>query len=160
APSVAQTDWAGIVELYDLLRRLRPSPMVELNFAIALGEARGAEAGLEALGARADEPELSASPFLPAARGRLLLRSGRPAEAERAGVGPGPADDVDRAAPRARARVPRGGAVLAPRRWRGADRGARGTSGAGIEGGTGAARLRGEPLGRACAALRRSSGAH
>jgi RNA polymerase sigma-70 factor (ECF subfamily) len=84
AASVEQTDWAGIVELYDLLRELRPSPMVALNRAIALGEARGAEQGLAALGALSDDPKLLASPFLPAAQGRLLLRAGRAEEAARA----------------------------------------------------------------------------
>ena len=81
APSVAQTDWAAIVELYDLLCGVRPSPIVALNRAIALGEARGADAGLDALGALSADPKLAASPFLPAARGRLLLRAGRTEEA-------------------------------------------------------------------------------
>jgi RNA polymerase sigma-70 factor (ECF subfamily) len=81
---VEQTDWAGIVELYDLLRELRPSPMVALNRAIALGEARGAEQGLAALGALSNDPKLLASPFLFAAQGRLLLRVGRAEEAARA----------------------------------------------------------------------------
>jgi RNA polymerase sigma factor (sigma-70 family) len=84
AASVEQTDWAGIVELYDLLQELRPSPMVALNRAIALGEARGAEQGLAALGALSNDPKLLASPFLPAAQGRLLLRAGRAEEAARA----------------------------------------------------------------------------
>lgn len=83
APSVAQTDWAGIVELYDLLQARRPSPVVALNRAIAIGESRGPEAGLDALGALSTDPKLQASPFLPAARGRLLLRAGRPDEATR-----------------------------------------------------------------------------
>ena len=83
AESVAQTDWAGIIELYDLLIQLRPSPMVALNRAIAVGEARGAAAGLEALGALSADPKLEASPFLPAAQGRFLRRSGRAEEAAR-----------------------------------------------------------------------------
>src|SRR5207244_5517711 len=77
APSVAQTDWAGIVDLYDLLVRLRPSPVITLHRAIAVGEARGAEAGLEALDAVANDPKLRASPYLPAARARLRLGAGR-----------------------------------------------------------------------------------
>jgi RNA polymerase sigma-70 factor (ECF subfamily) len=77
AASVALTDWPGIVELYGLLYELRPSPMVALNRAIALGEARGVAEGLEALGALSEDPKLRASPFLPAAQGRLLLRAGR-----------------------------------------------------------------------------------
>ena len=83
AASVAETDWPGIVELYELLHALRPSPMVALNRAIAVGEARGAEAGLEALAALAAEPKLKGSPFLPAAQGRLLRRAGRADEAAR-----------------------------------------------------------------------------
>lgn len=83
APSVAETDWAGIVGLYELLSGLRPSPVVALNHAIAIGEAQGAEAGLEALDAVANDPKLQASPFLPAARARLLLRLGRSEEAAR-----------------------------------------------------------------------------
>jgi RNA polymerase sigma-70 factor (ECF subfamily) len=83
APSVAETDWGRIVELYDLLGQLRPSPMVALNRAIAVGEARGPEAGLEALDAVSDDPKLKASPFLPAARARFFLRAGRAAEAAR-----------------------------------------------------------------------------
>ncbi len=83
AASVAQTDWPGIVELYELLHQLRPSPMVALNRAIAVGEARGAEAGLEALSALSGDPKLEAPPFLAAARGRLLLRAGRADEAAR-----------------------------------------------------------------------------
>jgi RNA polymerase sigma factor (sigma-70 family) len=83
APSVAETDWARITELYDLLGQLRPSPMVALNRAIAVGEARGPEAGLEALAALSGDPKLEASPFLPAARARFLLRAGHATEAAR-----------------------------------------------------------------------------
>jgi RNA polymerase sigma-70 factor (ECF subfamily) len=73
--------------------------MVALNRAIALGEARGAEKGLRALDALAGEEKLRHSPFLPAARGRLLLRAGRKddaaaafAEAERRGRNPAEAE--------------------------------------------------------------------
>lgn len=83
APSVAATDWPRIVELYTLLYELRPSPMVALNRAIAIGEASGPEAGLAALGKLADDAKLSVSPFLAAALGRLQLRAGRAADAER-----------------------------------------------------------------------------
>ena len=81
APSVPETDWPGIVELYDLLYARRPSPVVALNRAIAVGEARGAEAGLRELNALCSDPKLEASPFLSAARGRLLVRVGRADEA-------------------------------------------------------------------------------
>jgi len=81
APSVAETNWSKILELYDLLQELRPSPMVALNRAIAVGEARGPAAGLEALHLLDGEPKLAASPFLSAAEGRLHLRAGRPAQA-------------------------------------------------------------------------------
>ncbi|HUJ26454.1 MAG TPA: sigma-70 family RNA polymerase sigma factor [Myxococcales bacterium] len=84
ADSVAGTDWARIVDLYDLLYGLRPSPVVALNRAIAIGEARGAEAGLAALGPLADEAKLSVSPFLAGALGRFQQQAGRTAEAERA----------------------------------------------------------------------------
>jgi len=83
APSVERTDWARIVELYDLLLRLRPSPVVALNRAIAIGEARGAGEGLAALDALRQEPKLAASPFHPAAEGRLFLKRGRAGEAAR-----------------------------------------------------------------------------
>jgi RNA polymerase sigma-70 factor (ECF subfamily) len=83
ATSVRDTDWARIVELYDLLHQLRPSPMVALNRAIAVGEASGPDAGLAALGALAHDAKLSVSPFLAAALGRLHLRAGRVQDAER-----------------------------------------------------------------------------
>ena len=84
AASVAETDWPRIVELYDLLYALRPSPVVALNRAIAIGEARGPQAGLAALGPLADEAKLSVSPFLAGALGRLQLRAGHACEAEKA----------------------------------------------------------------------------
>ena len=82
APSVAQTDWPRIVELYDLLVELKPSPVVALNRAIAVGEASGPEAGLAALGKLAEDAKLTMSPFLAAALGRLHLRAGQFSEAE------------------------------------------------------------------------------
>lgn len=81
AASVAGTRWEAIARLYDLLFQLRPSPVVALNRAIALGEAHGPEEGLRALGELQDRERLAAYPFLPAAEGRLLLRAGRRAEA-------------------------------------------------------------------------------
>lgn len=77
APSVAETDWATIVELYDTLMAIAPSPVIALNRAIAVGERDGAEAGLRALAALPDADRLASYPFLPAARGEMELRRGR-----------------------------------------------------------------------------------
>jgi RNA polymerase sigma-70 factor (ECF subfamily) len=81
APSVAGTNWPRILQLYELLLALRPSPIVALNRAIALGEVSGPGAGLQALEALEDKERLAAYPFLPAAAGRLHLRAGRTAKA-------------------------------------------------------------------------------
>jgi len=78
APSFAATDWPAIVGLYDLLLRLRPGPVVELNRAIAVGMAEGPEAGLRALGAILDPDRLAGYPFLPAALAEFEARAGRP----------------------------------------------------------------------------------
>lgn len=78
APSVAETDWAQIVALYDVLYRLSPGPVVALNRAAALALRDGPEAGLAALPADA---ELRTYPLLPATRADLLERLGRTAEA-------------------------------------------------------------------------------
>ncbi len=77
APSFAETDWASIRELYDLLLRLRPSPVVALNRAIAVGMADGPEAGLRALGEIDGRERLARYPFLPAAIAEFELRAGR-----------------------------------------------------------------------------------
>ncbi len=74
---LGDTDWEQIVQLYELLLRRWPSPVVALNHAIAIGAARGAEAGLTALDNLADEPELISYPYLPAARADFLRRLGR-----------------------------------------------------------------------------------
>jgi RNA polymerase sigma-70 factor (ECF subfamily) len=76
ATSVADTDWAAIVALYDRLLGLAPSPVVELNRAIAIGQAHGAGRGLDALHAIADRDRLASYPFYPAAIGELELRLG------------------------------------------------------------------------------------
>ena len=74
------TDWVRIAGLYDILGRLTPGPVVEVNRAVAHGRAFGAPAGLEVLDAiHADA--LAGSHLLPAVRGDLLARAGRPAEA-------------------------------------------------------------------------------
>jgi RNA polymerase sigma-70 factor (ECF subfamily) len=81
AADVASTDWPQIVALYDVLRGLAPSPVVELNRAVAVAMRDGPEAGLALLDALADEPRLRGySPF-PAAKGDLLGRLGRTTEA-------------------------------------------------------------------------------
>ncbi|RSD23935.1 RNA polymerase sigma factor [Amycolatopsis eburnea] len=81
APDVASTDWPQIVALYDVLRGLAPSPVVDLNRAVAVAMRDGPAAGLALLDALADEPRLREySPF-PTARGDLLTRLGRHPEA-------------------------------------------------------------------------------
>lgn len=77
ARSVAETDWGQILQLYDRLMTIAPSPVVALNRAIAVGERDGAERGLEALHAIVDRDRLASYPFYPAALGELELRRGR-----------------------------------------------------------------------------------
>jgi predicted RNA polymerase sigma factor len=81
APSVAATDWAAIVSLYDRLMTVAPSPVVALNRAIAIAQRDGAERGLEELRAIADRERLGSYPFYPAAMGELELRRGNRAAA-------------------------------------------------------------------------------
>jgi RNA polymerase sigma-70 factor (ECF subfamily) len=81
ARTAAETDWERIVALYDALAQLSPSPVVELNRAVAVSMAFGAPAGLAAVEALSDEPTLQAYHLLPAVRGDLLLKLGRGAEA-------------------------------------------------------------------------------
>jgi RNA polymerase sigma-70 factor (ECF subfamily) len=84
APSWPDTDWREVVALYDLLVALWPSPVVALNRAAAVGLADGPAAGLAALDALADEPQLAGYSYLAAARADFLRRLGRPAEAKEA----------------------------------------------------------------------------
>jgi RNA polymerase sigma factor (sigma-70 family) len=77
----AETDWARIASLYDTLAGLRPSPVVELNRAVAHGMAFGPEAGLALADALAAEPALRSYHLLPSARGDLLEKLGRWEEA-------------------------------------------------------------------------------
>ena len=81
APRFEATDWAQILALYDQLAAIWPSPIVALNRAIALGQARGPAAGLAALDALAAEPQLIGYHYLPAARAEYLRRLGRLTEA-------------------------------------------------------------------------------
>ena len=81
APTPEATDWPRIVALYDALARVAPSPVVELNRAVALGMAYGPATGLEAVDRLRDEPALRSYHLLPAVRGDLLYRLGRLDEA-------------------------------------------------------------------------------
>jgi RNA polymerase sigma-70 factor (ECF subfamily) len=81
APSVAGTDWAQIVAIYDLLLRIEPSPVIELNRAVALAMRDGPEAGLAAIDALLDAGELADYHLAHAARADLCRRLGRDADA-------------------------------------------------------------------------------
>ncbi|GID93146.1 RNA polymerase sigma factor [Amorphoplanes digitatis] len=81
AATVATTDWPQIVALYDVLRTVAPSPLVDLNRAVAVAMVDGPAAGLELLEALAADRRLAGYHLLPAARGDLLRRLGRTAEA-------------------------------------------------------------------------------
>jgi RNA polymerase sigma factor (sigma-70 family) len=77
------TDWNQIVALYDALAEIMPSPVVELNRAVAVSMAFGPEAGLELVDALIDESALRDYHLLPSVRGDLLAKLGRDAEAHR-----------------------------------------------------------------------------
>ena len=77
AATPEQTDWGRIVALYDALAQLSPSPVVELNRAVAVSMAYGPEAALELVDALADESALSDYHLLPSVRADLLARLGR-----------------------------------------------------------------------------------
>lgn len=81
ALTAAETDWVRIAALYDALAQVTPSPVVELNRAVAVGMAFGPAEGLELADALRDEPALASYHLLPAVRGDLLARMGRNAEA-------------------------------------------------------------------------------
>ncbi len=76
-----ETDWARIVALYDALRQLVPSPVVELNRAVAVAMAFGPAAGLELVDKLTSEPALKAYHLLPSVRGDFLKKLGRMNEA-------------------------------------------------------------------------------
>jgi RNA polymerase sigma factor (sigma-70 family) len=76
APTLAETDWPGIVSLYDRLLRIAPSPVVALNRAIAIAQRDGPERGLAELEAISDRERLERYPFYPAAAGELELQLG------------------------------------------------------------------------------------
>jgi RNA polymerase sigma-70 factor (ECF subfamily) len=81
ARTPAETDWEGIAALYDALAQLAPSPVVELNRAVAVAMAFGPEEGLALVDALTSEPSLGAYHLLPSVRGDLLARLGRDGEA-------------------------------------------------------------------------------
>lgn len=81
APTAADTNWTRIVALYDALAQIMPSPVVELNRAVAVSMALGPAAGLDLLEQIKDEPALRNYHLLPAARADLLLKLGRLDEA-------------------------------------------------------------------------------
>jgi predicted RNA polymerase sigma factor len=81
APRYADTEWDRIVLLYEALARIAPSPVVELNRAVAVSMASGPAEGLEIVEALVDDGALRDSHLLPAVRGELLARIGRIAEA-------------------------------------------------------------------------------
>jgi RNA polymerase sigma factor (sigma-70 family) len=76
-----ETDWPRIVALYGALARLIPSPIVELNRAVAVGMASGPAAGLELIDELAAEPSLKNYHLLPSVRGDLLVKLNRHSEA-------------------------------------------------------------------------------
>ena len=76
-----ETDWARIAALYDALAQVAPSPVVELNQAVAIGMAFGPAAGLAAVDELMEEKALRGYHLLPAVRGDLLAKMGRHAEA-------------------------------------------------------------------------------
>ncbi|MGW3769411.1 RNA polymerase sigma factor [Actinomadura verrucosospora] len=111
APSAEDTDWAQIASLYEILARVAPSPVVELNRAVAVGMAHGPEKGLELADVLVDEPALRGYHLLPSVRGDLLARLGRRDEAreqfERAA-------ELTRNAPERRVLLDRAAALSSP----------------------------------------------
>jgi len=81
ARTAAETDWERIAALYGVLAATAPSPVVELNRAVAVGMAFGPAAGLEVADPLTGEPTLAGYHLLPAVRGDLLSRLGRDVEA-------------------------------------------------------------------------------
>ncbi|RAR42582.1 RNA polymerase sigma factor [Paenibacillus sp. MDMC362] len=81
APTAAETDWIRISALYEALAQVSPSPIVELNRAVALSMAFGPEIGLEIVDVLRGEPALKGYHLLPSVRGDLLFKLGRLDEA-------------------------------------------------------------------------------
>ncbi len=102
-----QTDWRQIAALYEVLAEVMPSPVVELNRAVAVAMAHGPAAGLALVDQLTAEPSLRGYHLLPSVRGDLLMKLGRPDEAraefERASALAGNMKERDLTAARARA---------------------------------------------------------
>jgi RNA polymerase sigma factor (sigma-70 family) len=81
APSVEETDWERIVLLYEALGRVAPSPVVDLNRAVAVAMAHGPLVALEIVDQLVSSDRLAGSHLLPSVRGELLTRLGRTKEA-------------------------------------------------------------------------------
>jgi RNA polymerase sigma factor (sigma-70 family) len=81
AASADATDWARIAALYGALMQITPSPVIELNRAVAVAMAAGPEAGLAIVDRLQSEPRLAGYQWLPSVRGDLLQRLGRFSEA-------------------------------------------------------------------------------
>jgi len=81
APTAAATDWRRIAALYGMLARVHPTPVVELNRAVAVAMSEGLEHGLALVEALDHRGELAEYHLLPVARAELLRRLGRHAEA-------------------------------------------------------------------------------
>ena len=81
ARTAEETDWSRIADLYEALTVLMPSPVVELNRAVAVSMASGPAAGLEIVDTLASEPALKTYHLLPAVRGDFLAKLGRSDEA-------------------------------------------------------------------------------
>src|SRR5437867_3053584 len=82
ARTAGETDWRRIAALYEALAQLMPSPIVELNRAVAVAIAFGPAAGLELVDALTSEPSLKTYHLLPSVRGDFLFKLGRFAEAQ------------------------------------------------------------------------------
>ncbi|HEX4655985.1 MAG TPA: RNA polymerase subunit sigma-24, partial [Streptosporangiaceae bacterium] len=76
------TDWARITSLYAVLAEVMPSPVIELNRAVAVSMAFGPQAGLDLVDALGAEPSMQGYHLLPSVRGDLLMKLGRPGEAQ------------------------------------------------------------------------------
>jgi predicted RNA polymerase sigma factor len=83
APTTQDTDWAQIEALYELLLRIADNPVVMLNHAVAVGMARGPDAGLALLAAIASDERIARDHRLPAVRAHLLEMAGDEAAARR-----------------------------------------------------------------------------
>jgi predicted RNA polymerase sigma factor len=111
ARTADETDWARIAALYETLARVAPSPVVELNRAVAVAMAFGPAAGLELADALVSEPALAGYHLLPAVRGDFLAKLGRldEARAELERAASLTRNDRERALLRERARACGGG---------------------------------------------------